>query len=41
MSFVSSFDEIIEIVMFNNITIYDDKFVYVRLFIVTKIYSKI
>ena len=41
MSFVSSFDDVIEIVMFNDITIYDDKSVYARLFIVTKTYSKI
>ena len=41
MSFVLSFDDVIEIVMFNDITIYDDKSVYARLFIVTKTYSKI
>ena len=41
MSIMSSFDNVNEIVMFNNITIYDDKFVYARLFIVTETYSKI
>ena len=41
MSFVLSFDKIIETVIFNDITIYDDEFVYVRLFIVTEISSKI
>ena len=41
ISFVSSFDDVIEIVMFNDITIYDDKSAYVRLFIVIEAYSKI